>query len=171
MISRKEKFFFSEKGVSLIEMLLVVALIVILSAITLPIQSRVLTSNALSDGVSDIATALRTANLQAKLASNGLPAGVYFEETEDGQNKIISYRGSSYEERNPDLDLIVEIPGGLKITVSPDRDVHFAILSSENEHDTIIKVENSSGLRQIRVNTAGAILEEMPDSNESSETE
>ncbi len=149
-----------QNGVSLIEMLLVVAIIVILSAITVPIQSRVLTRQYLSDGADNIVMALRSANLQAKLASNGLGAGVYFETNAEGEPSVIFYRGPSFKERNIELDLPVEVSAGLSITVTPDPDVNFEILSSKNEHDTIIKIENNGGARQFRINTAGAILEE-----------
>ncbi|MBP6926606.1 MAG: prepilin-type N-terminal cleavage/methylation domain-containing protein, partial [Candidatus Pacebacteria bacterium] len=76
--SKKNKnFSTNQRGVSLIEISLVVAIIVILAAITIPIQNSVLTQQYLSDGSNSIQTALRTANLQAKLGSHNLNAGVW----------------------------------------------------------------------------------------------
>ncbi len=159
IFKKKQSGVFQQHGVSLIEMLLVVAIIVILSAITIPIESGVLTRQSLSDGTSNIQMALRSANLQARLGSNGLGAGVWFGDPVDGKPNVVSYRGPSYAERNVDLDMPVEVPGGLVITVTPNKDISFQILSSTVPYDTIIRIENSTGARILQVNTTGTVLE------------
>jgi prepilin-type N-terminal cleavage/methylation domain-containing protein len=150
----------NQGGVSLIEMLLVVAIIVILAAVTIPIENRVLTSQSLSDGVSNMQMALRSANLQAKLGSHNLGSGVWVGEPVDGKPTVIFYRGPSYAERVVDLDTVVDIPGGLTITVTPDADINFHILTATNEHDSIIKIKNGAGEKTLVVNTLGTVLEE-----------
>jgi prepilin-type N-terminal cleavage/methylation domain-containing protein len=149
-----------QRGVSLIEILLVVAIIVIMAAITIPIENGVLTRQYLTDGTGNIQMALRTANLQAKLGTHNLDAGVWIGEPVDGIYPAILYRGPSYEKRTVDLDEPIDIPGGLTISVTPDTDIHFSVLTAANEHDSIIKIQNSSGEKVLHVNTLGTVIEE-----------
>ncbi len=158
--SKKNKnFSTNQRGVSLIEISLVVAIIVILAAITIPIQNSVLTQQYLSDGSNSIQTALRTANLQAKLGSHNLNAGVWIGEPVDGIPNIVLYRGPNYEARNKDLDEPVVVPGGLVITTTPDNDINFSILTAVSDQASVITVKNSAGERIIEVNTLGTVTE------------
>jgi prepilin-type N-terminal cleavage/methylation domain-containing protein len=150
----------NERGVSLIEIMLVVAIIVVLSAITLPIQNSILTSNYVADGISNIQSALRTASLQARLSADDLAAGVWFGKTADGKPEVVAYRGESYITRNKEYDVQVEVAGSLDIEVTPDADIHFQKVTGATKHDTIIKIKNVSNVRTLRVNILGTVTEE-----------
>jgi prepilin-type N-terminal cleavage/methylation domain-containing protein len=150
----------SEQGVSLIEIILVVAIIVILSAITLPIQNTVLTNNYLSDGLTNIQVAIRTASLHARLATDGLSAGVWVGKTEDGRPEVISYRGESFEKRNKEYDLLVEVAKSLEVSATPGGDIHFNKVSGTTDYDTIITISSLAGKKILKVNTLGIVSEE-----------
>ena len=159
--SKKNKnFSTNQRGVSLIEIMLVVAIIVILAAITIPIQNSVLTRQYLSDGSSNLQSAFRTANLQAKLGSYGLDAGIWIGEPVSGIPNIVMYRGPSYEARNKELDTPIDMPGGLTIAATPDNDVHFSILTAASDHETIINIKNSAGEKTLVVNVLGTVIEQ-----------
>lgn len=155
-----------ERGVSLIEILLVVAIIVIFSAISLPVQNSVLNGHNLSDGTNNIQIALRSANLQSRLGEDNLPAGVYFGKKENGDTEAVLYKGQNYLERNPELDVFVDISADLEISVEPESDINFHILSGEVLHDTIIVIKNSAGTRTLKVNLLGTVFEIEPEQQE-----
>jgi prepilin-type N-terminal cleavage/methylation domain-containing protein len=151
---------YTERGVSLIEIMLVIAIIVVLSAITLPIQNSVLTSNYLTDGTSNIQSALRTASLQARLSSQGLGAGVWIGKTESGEPDVVFYRGDNYLSRNVEFDKSVDVAGSLIVTATPANDIIFQKNTGAVNHDTIIKIKSVSGERILKVNSLGIVTEE-----------
>ncbi len=149
-----------QRGVSLIEIILVIAIIVILAAVAVPIQNTVLRSHAIASAKDDIQSALRSASLNAKLGSNGLEAGVYIGKNEANEPFIVLYRGESYEKRVTDLDTPVDVATTLNVTVAPEADIHFHIVSGAIDHDTIITIQNSDTTKVLHVNTAGTVNEE-----------
>ncbi len=146
-----------QRGVSLIEILLVVAIIVILAAITMPIQNSVLINNSLTSATDDISSALRTANLQARLGSHDLGAGIWIGPFKNNQQEILLYRGPTYENRSVDFDMPVEISGGVTVVATPSADINFHILTGANPHATIITIRNPAGEKTLRVNELGTV--------------
>jgi prepilin-type N-terminal cleavage/methylation domain-containing protein len=150
------------RGFSLIEIMLVIAIIVILSAITLPIQSTLLSNNYLSETTSNIQASLRTASLQAKLGSLGMPAGVWVGKDGAGKSKVISYRGKSYQDRNTEFDIVVDVVGGVVVSATPEPDINFSILNGTITRDTFVTIKSPSGERVLHINLLGTVIEEKP---------
>lgn len=151
----------NQSGVTLIEIMLVIAIVVILAAITVPIESGILTKHYLSSTTEDIQTTLRSASLKAKIGSYQSAAGVYFGQNLDKTPSIVAYRGDSFESRKTDLDEPIEIAKNVEIIIDPlYQDVHFSMLTGAVAHDTIIKVKNSAGEKIIHVTTAGTVFVE-----------
>ena len=141
--------------------MLVIAIVVILAAITVPIESGILTKQSLSESTENIQTALRSASLKAKIGSYQSAAGVYFGQNVDKTPLITSYRGDSFESRKTDLDEEITIPKNVEVIVDPlSQDVHFSMLTGTVARDIIIKVKNSAGEKNIRVTTAGTVIVE-----------
>lgn len=152
-----------QRGLTLLEILLVVAIIVMLAAITIPIETSVLTRQYLSDAENNLQTALRTANLNAKLGTYNLGSGVWIDDASkaiDGKQTVVLYRGSNYESRNKDLDEPIEIPANITIAATPTNDIRFNLLTGMVERDTIIKISNATGEKTLRVNIAGTVSED-----------
>ena len=150
----------NNRGITMLELLLVMGIIGIISVIVVPIQVNILTRQRLTDATFSIKSSLRAAVLAARLGTEAANAGVWFGKNDQGEAIAVSYRGHNYNQRKKDFDLDVDIPGGVTLTVEPLPDVNFHRESGMTDHATIITVENSLGKRVLHVNVLGTVIED-----------
>ncbi|MBI3589732.1 MAG: prepilin-type N-terminal cleavage/methylation domain-containing protein, partial [Candidatus Liptonbacteria bacterium] len=101
----------ANSGVTLLEVLLVVAILAILLIFSIPVYESVQTRNDLSIAVMNSAHALRRAKLLAEASDGDASWGVKF-----GTSTLVLFRGLSFATRNPSFDEIFDLPSSIKIT-------------------------------------------------------
>lgn len=145
-----------KNGFTLIEVLIVIGIIIILSAATLPLYSNLQISSQLNDGNLLIIQTLRTAREKSLVGYNDSSHGVKFL-----SNSFILYQGSSYATRNSFYDRITELSPVLSISTTLTNDeINFSKgLGEPNNIGTIILSHNSGGEREIFINSLGKIEE------------
>ena len=85
------------KGFTFIEIMVVVSIVVLLSAIAAVSLSAMQERLLLRSAVSDIAFALEAARAHSVAGTGGDPHGVYF-----GENVFVEFSGSAYDDEDPD---------------------------------------------------------------------
>ncbi|MBD3300462.1 MAG: hypothetical protein GF347_03865 [Candidatus Moranbacteria bacterium] len=140
-----------EKGITMLEIILVVALITLLAAVTSPVYVAYYTRNNLHLTAATIASGLRKAQTKSRAMQNDNPWSLYIEE-----GKIVIYEGSDYASRNSGFDEIYEIPDS--ISFSGDLDLNFSKLEGELNSNKNLSLINPDGKTMTMViNTKGTI--------------
>lgn len=139
-----------KKGFTLIEILLVVAIIIFLAAITFPLGLDFYKRQQLQTHSQQILQTLRRTQLKAMAVEADSSFGIYI--TNDNYTL---FKGVSYQNRDPQCDEVFDLP--TIITVSGPSEVVFSKFKGEpNMIGNIIL--NSDGLTQtININEIGRI--------------
>jgi len=143
---KKSKFI----GFTLIEIMLVVALIVAIGGISAPVYQIFQNKNNLSGASDIISQTLKRAQLLSQAVDGDSSWGVYI-----GSGSVVLFKGLSYASRDSSFDEIFEIssniiPSGLqeihfsKLYGYPQTTGSITLTSSDNE--TIFLTINSSGM-------------------------
>ena len=94
-----------KKGFTLIEFMIVTALIIMFSGLTLPVGFNFYQESTLKDQARNLENSLRKAQAMAMTGRGESSAGVKIEE---GQYRI--FEGESYEKRREEADIIIPFP-------------------------------------------------------------
>lgn len=140
------------KGFTLMELLIVVAIMVILAAVTLPIYNSFFTLAVLDSVKVEIIQNIRLAQTKALAQENDSSFGLYFEATQ-----YTLFQGSSYSARVLSLDRIFAMPAN--INLSNLLEITFAKktgLPSVSGSLILTNTANNS-TETIVINAAGAI--------------
>ncbi len=124
------------KGISLIELALVIALLAILSSASIPLGIGFLRRNNLKNTRDVLVSYLNTAQISSISARNGSEWGLAV--TGD---KIVLFNGENYSSRNLAFDLEYNIPSDILVTPS---EILFDKYSGETT-ETSITIENIDG--------------------------
>ena len=149
-ISNKPK-----KGVTLIELLIVVALIIIFSTLTLPVGFNFYRESTLKDQARNLENSLRRAQAMAITGRGESNAGVKIEE---GQYTV--FEGESYEERRKEADITIPFPIALSATGADE--IVFQKLTGlpiipEEQSSTTITLTFGTNSQEININSQGKI--------------
>lgn len=111
------------KGFTLVELLLVIAIVAFVGATSIPVGSAFLVRNQLKNKTNEIVSSMRTAQLESISGKEDSQWGVSIDASE-----IILFKGSSYIARDSDFDQIFSIriyrtAGGHNITVAVSLDI------------------------------------------------
>ncbi len=139
----------STRGVTLIELLLVVAIIAIVGATTIPVGSGFYRRSGFRDVVSEVAASLRTAQINAVSGKAGDSWGVRVIASE-----IIIFKGSSYATRDTAFDQKYKIPGSVNVT---DSEVVYSYPSGNPGQTTVITVTSANQSNTLEVNEVGVV--------------
>ena len=139
------------RGFTLVELLLTMATIAILSALSAPLFRQMQTGNDLDLAALAAIQNLRRAQLLATSGKNDSPWGVAFV-----PGAITLYQGSSFGARAPAWDETTALPSSLTLAGS---DISFAKLTGEpvNGAAAVTFVSASGGGRTVSVNAKGAV--------------
>lgn len=138
------------KGFTLIEMLLVVALLVSISALTIPIGLSFFRAQILSEASNGIISALRESYSRAVAVKTDSSYGVRV--TNDS---YVLFRGDSYNERIPEYDETFHLPGGL--IVSGLDEIVFAPVSGTPSSYGVTSLSLFGVVRTVSVNEKGLV--------------
>jgi len=101
----------TKNGFTLIEALVVIAIIVIVTAATIPLYGRWQTASILGSTKTEIVQNIRTAQIKAKSGLNNSDFGAYFLTT-----SYTIYEGSTYITRDQSQDAIFSLPGNISLS-------------------------------------------------------
>lgn len=149
------------KGISMIEILIVIAIMVVIIAIVVLSLSRFRAEQSLQGTTADIVSLLNEARTNTISSKNSTTYGVYFE-----TNRAVLFAGSSFSEPNSnnkqlDLDSTVNIPssGGISLNGGSSSVVFTRISGDTANYGTIILRLTSDATRQktITINKTGVV--------------
>lgn len=142
-----------KKGFTLIEVMIVVALIIMFSALTLPMSFSFFQEAALKDQVRNLENFLRKAQALAITGRGDSSAGIKIT-----QSECIIFEGESYENRRQALDIVV--PFSITVSISGADEIVFqkstGLLAFPSEEVSIIVTSGDSS-KEITINSQGKI--------------
>ncbi len=142
-----------EQGVTLIEVLATVAIIVVLSAALFPLYGNLQVSSQLNENTFQLVQSLRIAKECSLGWQNNAGQGVYLQ-----PGRYILYQGPSFVLRQSALDKEVVLAGSLllswNLTGTGDaNDINFSKgLGAPNKVGSIVLTHSVNGVRNIEVN-------------------
>lgn len=93
--------YFYKKGISLIEILIVLAILVILMAVALPQFAKMRENQVVKNAVADVASTISRARSLSLASVDSSEYGVHFE-----SDKVIIFKGTTYSLGAPDNEII-----------------------------------------------------------------
>lgn len=138
------------KGFTLIELLLVIALISLVGASTIPVGSNFLVRNYLKNKTNEVVASLRTAQLNSLAGKEDSRWGV-----KTTANQIILFKGSTYAGRDSAFDQLFAIPGS--ITITQTEVVFNRLTGNPVGGATTLTVASVIGSSTVVVNAAGTV--------------
>ena len=149
----------SQKGFTLVELLMTVGITIVLAAAAFPVYGSLQVSAQLNENSSQIIQALRIAKQRSLVRYNNIEHGVKFV-----ANSYVLYQGSSYSARQSTYDrsVILESPLGLSWGFSGGVDeINFSKgIGVPSATGTITLVHDVSGTRTININSLGRVEED-----------
>lgn len=150
MLNRKK----SLTGFTLIELMIVVALIIMFSALTLPMSFSFFQEATLKDQVRNIENSLRKAQAMAITGRGDSSAGVKIT-----QSECIIFEGESFEKRREEVDIIIPFP--VTLSISGADEIVFqkstGLLAFPPEEEVSITVTFGDSSKEITINSQGKI--------------
>ena len=145
-----KKIIKKSRGFTLIEMLLVVVMIVIVSAIFSPVISDVFFTNNLDSANEGIKTNLRRAQVLARTGENNSDWGLKIE-----NGKLTLFSGADFLSRNQEFDETLDFASN--IFLSGDLDIIFVKGKGAPSDDKLINLSLRGKTRSISINSKGLI--------------
>lgn len=140
----------NHSGVTIVELLLVIAIIAFLGATTIPIASGFLIRNQHRNKTNELITSLSSAKLNSMSGKEGSEWGVSTD-----SNSITLFKGSSYAARDPSFDQTYSVPASISVT---SDEVVFDVLTGNPDAVASISITSNSGdVRVVEVNEVGSI--------------
>jgi prepilin-type N-terminal cleavage/methylation domain-containing protein len=140
-----------QRGFTLVEVLLSVAIISVLAGMSLPVYQSFNNRNELDITTQSLANALRRAQLYSRGSQNDSPWGV---EIQSGA--ITLFKGSVFASRDTAYDEAIVVPAN--VTISGDGEVLFAKLSGAPDATgsmTLTSINND--IRTVTINAKGMV--------------
>lgn len=142
-----------EKGVTFIELLLVVAIVLTLSVLSAPFYSRFLTQNAVDNTSDQLIGSFRKAQLYAISSKKFSSWGVNY-----SSYKITLYKGSSYLTRDASFDENFSVNTNISVSFSaPSTDVNFARVTGLPNISPTITVTDNNKSDVFSINSQGVV--------------
>ncbi len=151
------KKYASNKGFTLLELLIVIGLTVSIVAVSVPMYENLHTSTKLDEGLAQIMSEIRLAREKSMAGINNEGHGVYFD---PGNNKLVQFEGASYAARNTDNDRELIVDSNIIMSTT----IVFNEINFERGNgvpDAVGQVELSLNekSRTIEINDFGIVLE------------
>lgn len=139
-----------EKGLTMIELLLVLALVSVVTAFSAIFYSRFLTQNAVLNTVDQITGQLHKAQLYAMMSKLNGNWGVDY-----GSQIITLYQGNSYAARNSAFDEKFTVNNN--ISVSGLADVNFMRVTGTPSASPTVTISGQNNIKTVTVNSFGMV--------------
>jgi Tfp pilus assembly protein FimT len=137
-------------GFTLVELLLIIALILIISLTSVSFYSRFIIQSAVLDTQDQLAESLQKAQIYSMTGKQNTPWGVNY-----SLNAITLFQGSDYYTRNIAFDEKFNINSN--ITVSGISQIYFNRLIGTPSTTALISINGNNISKTINVNAQGAI--------------
>lgn len=148
----KSFFFHRDRGFTLIEILLSIAILSLLMSFLISAEDKVLSRNRLFEATATVTTAVRTASLKSKIADQDSAWGAML-----AAEHITVYKGATYATRDTNMDDVVDLPAGITISATGGNDIAFKKLSGSPTKDSTITIANESGDNVFYLNLHGIL--------------
>ncbi|MDH5533907.1 MAG: hypothetical protein OEX81_05800 [Candidatus Pacebacteria bacterium] len=140
----------TNRGITIIELLLVISITTILSAASVPIASNFLVRNYFRDGKDNLVSQLYTAKINSMTNKENSPWGV-----NTSAHQITVFKGTSYATRDTAFDRSFDTPNSITIS---SNEIIFAQHSGNLTSATSITVNsNLNESNTVNVNLVGNI--------------
>lgn len=146
---RRADIYFLEPGISIIEILLVVAIMAILGASMMAVGQRFLVNNHLDNKTNELVTLLRTARINSMAGRSDSSWGVYVD-----SSQMTAFSGSNYANRSSEWDLTFKIPSSVSVT---SGEVVFTPLTGEPDSALTFTVSGSGQSSFVELNSLGVV--------------
>ncbi len=155
MISRAVS---SHNGFTAIELLVVLGIVVLLSALAVPLSSGWHSGSLLDSAATQIIQTIRLAQNRSLARYNTEGHGVFFQ-INSGADRVILYQGSSYASRDANYDRVLELSTVLTLTTTlTGNEVNFSKGLGVPTTTGIITITHiTSGSRTLSLNSIGTV--------------
>lgn len=139
----------NKAGVTIIELLIVLAIVIVLGATTMPMGSSFLERNSLKNKTNELLTSLKVAQINSISGKENSKWGVTVV-----SNNIILFKGDSYATRDSEFDRIYTIPTSVSVT---PFEVVFERNTGNPSNTQLITITNSFDTKTLTVNEVGNV--------------
>lgn len=147
------KHIINQKGITFIELLLVVSIILILSALSIPFSSRLLTRNAVDNTSDQLINSIRKAQIYAMMGKQNSSWGVNY-----SSNTITLYKGSSFATRDTSLDETFNVNTNISVSFStPSTDINLTRVSGLPNIQPTITISEGNKSDIFSINSQGVV--------------
>lgn len=151
-------FLGSNRGITLVEIMVVITAMVIISAASMPVFSNFYVSSQLDENSIQIVRTLRTARDRSVAGVNGSPHGIKLQ-----SDRYILYQGPSFALRNIVYDRSVVLDSAMTLTwnLSGPDEINFSKgIGKPDNAGTITLAHSIKGNRTISINSYGLAEEQ-----------
>ena len=144
------------KGVTLIELLIAIAIMAIISAAAIPIYGNLQVSSQINENTTLIIQTTKTARQNSISRVNDLSHGVKFL-----TDSFVLYQGTDYNTRLADYDRLIPLSSSLSLsTTFTNNEINFSRSLGTPNETGIITINHSLGkTKTIQINKFGTIEE------------
>jgi len=149
----------AKEGITLLEIILVVAALAIMAGGTFTIFSSFITNTYVDDAAQEIVYSLRKANTNTIARLHDLRWGVYFNDT---VQSFTLFAGENFAARNTQYDAVTNLPASVSFPQisfnGSGKEVVFRKIAGDTTQYGFLKVRSTSGQeRTITINQLGQI--------------
>jgi len=138
------------RGITVVELILVIALIALIGGTTVPLASNFLVRNFLKNKTNELSSSLKTAQLNTLAGKEASQWGVNISSTQ-----ITMFKGASFATRDVAFDQKFQIPSSL--TITQDEIVFQQLTGNPDATATLTIASNANDSNQVTVNQVGTI--------------
>jgi prepilin-type N-terminal cleavage/methylation domain-containing protein len=139
-----------QNGFTVIELLIVIALVVIIAGMSVSFYSRFLTQNAVANTVDQLVGELRKAQLYSMMGRQNGTWGVAY-----NSNKITLFQGNTFATRNTAFDELFNI--NTNISITGFSELTFTKATGTPSASPTIVVAGNNNSKTITVNSLGVV--------------
>lgn len=151
---------YNDKGITLVETLIVVALSLVIIVISAPLYGAFFTTSQIDERIDELIQTLRLTRERAAARVDDLPQGVHLVINLTGADEYVLYEGASYVPDPSERRIKLEDSLALSTTIA-GADINFSRgMGVPNATGFITITQNGGVARTIQVNQYGAVQKE-----------